>query len=356
MEKTTIVLGLMSGTSLDGLDMALCAFNSEKNTKFKVLATRHVSFDSVWCQRLAEASKGSAFEYAKVDHDFGRWQGEQAKLFLEELKLNEKVVVAAHGHTVFHRPDLGFTSQIGNASQLAAASQCSVINDFRVLDVAMGGQGAPLVPIGDLELFGQYNACLNLGGFSNISFDWQYNRVAFDICPVNMIFNHFAEKLGKKFDADGMFASQGNVNIALLDQLNALPYYKQTFPKSLGREWFEEQFLPHFDSNIPFIDALATASAHVSTQIAEIINTYLAPSSRILCSGGGTYNQFLMHQIQMKLSSNRALVIPGNEVIDFKEAIIFAYLGFKRLFLQSNTLQSVTGARSAMSTGQMVWI
>jgi anhydro-N-acetylmuramic acid kinase len=345
------VLGLMSGTSLDGLDMALCEFEAINNQhSFKIKYAKTVTYSSAWKEALSKSNRLSAKSYFKLHALFAKYMAGHVKLFLNTIAIKPNVI-ASHGHTVFHQPQQGFSTQLGCGATLAANTGITTVCDFRSLDVANGGQGAPLVPIGDKLLFGHYAACLNIGGIANISFDdAKGNRIAYDVCEANMLLNYLAEKLGQAFDRDGALAKAGHVDTELLTQLNALTYYSQIGAKSMGREWFEQTILPLIENkNISPKDALATATEH----IAHIIAHSLKERKNVLFTGGGTFNSFLVERIKSKTLCE--IVIPNDELINFKEALIFAFLGYLRINEKINTLNSVTDAKSN-SVGGAVYL
>ncbi|MGL4364321.1 MAG: anhydro-N-acetylmuramic acid kinase, partial [Bacteroidales bacterium] len=231
------VLGLMSGTSLDGLDLCLAQFAYENGVwAFEILAAQTYAYTDEMLQRLQGASKLHAFEFVKLHKEYGRFLGKQSLEFLQKNNLQADYI-ASHGHTIFHQPQQGVSFQLGDGFALAAVTACSTICDFRSLDVALTGQGAPLVPIADKLLFPQYDCCINLGGFANLSFEDNAMRVAFDVCPCNIVLNALSQQLGVTYDQNGGFASQGSLNATLLQELNALEFYVQKGAKSLGREW-----------------------------------------------------------------------------------------------------------------------
>ncbi|HPD65925.1 MAG TPA: anhydro-N-acetylmuramic acid kinase [Bacteroidia bacterium] len=344
-ENEYIVIGLMSGTSLDGLDLALCRFKFDKYWSFRILRAKTIPYSESWKENLRHAHQLIGQELLRLDRQYGIYLGEQAKSFLSGEKVD---FIASSGHTVFHQPEKGFTFQLGHGSSLSAASGCMVINDFRTMDVALGGQGAPLVPIGDELLFQEFDFCLNLGGFANISFRDMNKRVAFDICPVNFILN----QINPPYDEDGRNGKKGKVDCFLLEKLNDLQYYQQTFPKSLGREWIEKEFLPLLNGvNIHRYDLLRTLYEHIAWQISSVISS--GDNKKVLVSGGGAYNKFLMELISQKTKAE--IVIPSPEIIEFKEALIFAFLGVLRVRNEINCLSSVTGAMRD-SCGGTIWL
>jgi anhydro-N-acetylmuramic acid kinase len=331
------ILGLMSGTSLDGLDLALCRFSDEG---FEILRTASVPYSPYWHGKLSNAIHLSGEELMHLDAEYGKWLGQEAKLFLDQIP--EKIdAVASHGHTIFHQPQNGFSTQIGSGAHIAAQCKLPVVCDFRSLDVALGGQGAPLVPIGDALLFHEFDLCLNLGGIANISGNVDGKRIAFDICPVNMMLNHLAEKEGLRYDKDGLMAASGNCIPELLEELNHLAFYAQNPPKSLGREWFLHQFLPIVErQHASNAELMHTVCVHIAHQIVNA--TKLFEGKTMLSTGGGTHHLFLMEK--MKEAFPGEVIIPKEAIIDFKEAIIFAFLGYLRLNGRTNALSSVTGA------------
>lgn len=329
----------MSGTSLDGLDIALCRFSTD-DKKTVILKAETVAYSGEWKQKLGNAQRLDAMNFWKLHVEYGHFLGKEVKRFLQEVK--EPVdAVASHGHTVFHQPQHGFTCQLGDGAALAAESGITAVCDFRSTDVALGGQGAPLVPVGDQLLFAEHSACLNIGGIANISFDKNGERKAFDICPANLVFNTLAQRSGKPYDEEGKIALQGKVNEELLEKLNKLEYYRIPEKKSIGREWIEEEVLIRIDdSGLDNEDKMATAAEHAAMQIAHTLNN--EKISDVLITGGGAYNRHLLSRIANY--SSAVLTVPDRHIVEFKEALIFAFLGMLRLQEKHNTLKSVTGA------------
>jgi anhydro-N-acetylmuramic acid kinase len=363
------VIGIMSGTSLDGLDLAYCVFGEEGKKVYKDLKDINdkeerdrenqscISGNSCWeyevrkaitvpypeelSQKLAQAMSLSGYELALLHNELGRYIGTQVNEFMADFA-EEVELIASHGHTVFHRPDLGMTLQIGSGADIAAICGKPTVCDFRTLDVALGGQGAPLVPIGDELLFGQYDICLNLGGISNLSYRANGQRKAYDISPCNIVLNQLARQMGKAYDADGNIARSGQINTSLLEQLNQLNYYKQLGTKSLGREWIDSEFFPILNNcHLSVPDQMRTVCEHIAFQIAEACNS--SGGKTLLITGGGAHNAFLIDLIREKFHGQ--VIIPDDKTIDFKEAIIFAFLAFLRANGLPNCLASVTGAR-----------
>lgn len=334
----------MSGTSLDGLDIAYCSFSlTDEGWQAKVLCADTVSYPDEWRTRLQTLENSTALEYARANAELGHYFGVQVARFMEcnDLKISDVDFVASHGHTIFHQPEIRLTTQIADPNAIAAECRMPVVADFRTLDVALGGQGAPLVPIGDKLLFSQYDACLNLGGIANISFDNDSRRIAFDISPCNMILNYLAARMGVPYDEGGALAKSGRSNGELLEVLNQLEYYRRLYPKSLGKEWFMSEFRPIFDkSNESTCDLLATAVEHIACQISKVLNDNNLKS--LLVTGGGAFNQYLIETIGKKTSCK--VVVPNSLIVNYKEALIFAFLGVLRMRGEANCLSSVTGA------------
>ena len=334
-------LGIMSGTSLDGLDMVICSFNLDTNHwGFEIKKSKGIAYPQELYSRLKNAYGSSAAEVAGLHSALGKFIGESARVFLKEANIAVDLI-ASHGHTVFHAPEKGYTFQIGNGADIAAKTGVLTVCDFRSLDVARGGQGAPLVPIGDKLIFSEFAGCLNLGGFSNVSFDDNSDkRMAFDICPVNFVLNRLTNKLDLEYDAAGELAKSGEIINALLEQLNQNQYFLQSAPKSLGQEWVEENVFPLFKSDYEIKDVLRTFCEHAAYQIGNELEKI--SGNNILVTGGGCYNNFLMELIAQKCG--KKLIIPTEELVNMKEALIFAFLGVLRVRGESNSLASVTGA------------
>lgn len=342
------VVGVMSGTSLDGIDLAYVKFEQTNKLTYKLLHTETVSYTKKWKNELKNAFTQQGETLVKLNANYGNLLGKTILNFIKKNNIKQLDLIASHGHTIFHNPKEKYTLQIGNGPQIATVTGIKTICDFRTQDVALGGQGAPLVPIGDELLFSDYTYCLNLGGFSNISFQKNNKRLAYDICPVNSILNFFVANLKLDFDAGGSIAKTGKINIALLKKLNTLAYYKQKPPKSLGYEFLAETIFPLINSfQLKTADILATVTEHIAIQIAQNIKNN--KKTKVLVTGGGAYNNFLIERLQQY--SNANFVIPCKELIEFKEALIFALLGYLKNNNEINCLKSVTGASKNHSSG-----
>ncbi|MGM0649914.1 MAG: anhydro-N-acetylmuramic acid kinase [Bacteroidota bacterium] len=351
-KKKYRIIGLMSGTSLDGLDMVLCDFSfSGSHWQYSIISAGTFVYD----KKIYEALKTSRFltkEQLNLLHqDYGKWIARTVNAFLNDhhLKRSDIDLIASHGHTVFHQPDAKLTLQLGDGKNIAADTGIPIVYDFRTADLQLGGQGAPLVPVGDLILFPDYNQCLNLGGFSNIT-DKQGEYVkAWDICPVNTISNDLAGVWGKDYDEDGNTGRQGMIISGLFFELEKLEFYRKPPPKSLGREWIESHIEPMLKAALKSHqakDVLRTWYEHAACRIADVLN------GKVLVTGGGAHNTFLIELLEDK--TNATIHIPEKHIVDYKEALIFAFLGVLRWRGENNILASVTGATHDHSSGKLI--
>jgi len=339
------IIGLMSGTSMDGLDIAHVRFdfNNNSNDSFVLLSADTVPLPEELLRKLMDAPNYSVAQMLILDKEFGHFLADSVLKFIEKKKIvkNNVQAIASHGQTILHQPNNGFTLQIGCGSTLSYLTNINVINDFRTKDIVAGGQGAPLVPIGDFGLFSDLaDGFLNIGGFANVSFKTDDTIVAYDICPGNLPLNKLAQAKNLAYDKNGELAQSGEINFFLLDLLNSLEYYHLDGPKSLGTEWLEEFYYPllKFDKEID--NNLRTVVEHTAIQISNVLNN--ANLSSVLVTGGGAKNGFLVERI--KHYFNGELILPEQKIIDFKEAIVFAYLGALYLAKRPNAISSVTGA------------
>lgn len=340
-----IVLGLMSGTSLDGLDLALVKL-SNSGSSYVLIKSETVPYTKDWASILRNGRFSSGNDLISLHVKYGKFLGHQINRFLKNSPKPD--LIASHGHTIFHKPNLGYTLQIGDLNQIALTTNIKTVGDFRSLDVAKGGQGAPLVPIGDKLLFSNYDYCVNLGGISNYSSKREGKRVAKDLSPCNIVSNFLANKLGLDFDKNGDLGRQGIVDEKLLNQLNNWRYYSSG--ESMGMEDLEKDFIPIFEvSSLSVVNQLRTYYEHVG----QVIGSFLEnSSSSTLVTGGGVRNLLMLECI--KKYSESKIVVPKDDLIDFKEAIIFALLGYLRINNQINVLSSVTGAATDSSAGTVI--
>jgi anhydro-N-acetylmuramic acid kinase len=356
------VIGLMSGSSLDGLDIVFAEFHENAGSwNFEIKAADCYEYSDEWKERLQNAILLSALEYQLLHADYGHYLGREVNRFIEEKNLYYQVgLIASHGHTSFHIPSRKMTAQLGDGAAIAAETRLPVVADLRALDVAYGGQGAPIVPIGEKLLLKDYSMFLNLGGIANISFNHSDKYVAFDICPANRVLNLIAATVNKEYDAGGQMAASGNVNEELLDKLNAFDYYKLPYPKSLANNFGTDEVFPLVQSSgLPHNDLLRTYVEHIVQQIKFAITNHSklqSPNSKLLITGGGAFNNFLMKRLSEELSSiGIEVVIPDENLIQYKEALIMGLIGVLRWRQEYNVLSSVTGAERD-SIGGAVWI
>ena len=341
-------IGLMSGTSLDGIDMVYVKFQKSNYANFEILSAETINYSDIWREKLQNAINIDKKEISFLHNEYGAFLGIKTNEFISKNNIRMLDFIASHGHTVFHQPEKGFTLQIGDGEEILKTTNCMVVADFRTQDVQLGGQGAPLVPIGDRLLFSRYQACINLGGFANISYEANDLRIAFDICPVNIVMNHYSKKMGLDYDDKGILASKGTIHQVLLKDLNSLDFYLKKPPKSLGLEWVQQYVFPLVEKyKLEPLNILRTFLEHVAHQISKTI----LPFDTILFTGGGVYNDFLIKRIEDIGKKN--INLPSYNIINYKEALIFALLGLLKLQEQVNCLSSVTGAQKNHSSGKI---
>lgn len=346
------VIGLMSGSSLDGLDIAYCEFRTENNKwSFKIIKTSVIEYPDEWVQVIKGLPVSNAKTLWETHSGLGNFFGEQVNEFIVKNSLKDKIdFVASHGHTIFHFPEKKFTTQIGDGAALAVKTNLPVICDFRSADIADGGKGTPIVPIGDKLLFPHFRFCLNIGGITNISCKTDNSIVAFDICSANQILNMLANRNEKEYDANGKIAASGNVNEFVLKNLNALEYYSLSYPKSLDNSFSQEMILPILEGlPLSIEDKMRTYVEHIAVQIANHIAMILKnekiefhSKEKILATGGGGFNKFLTERIRAQTKLD--VEIPDDEIVKFKEALVIAFMGVLRMRNEVNVLKSVTGA------------
>ena len=341
------VLGVMSGTSLDGIDVAFLNFRFNGKWEYDIIAAETVPYADAWKKALSEAIFYNEEQLRNLDRDYTSFLAEVISGFITRNHIKELDAICSHGHTIKHEPEKEYTLQIGNLPELAKLTGQKVVCDFRIQDVKLGGQGAPLVPIGDELLFSEFEYCLNLGGFANVSTIRNDKRIAFDICAVNTVLNYLAGKLGHDYDRNGEIAASGTTDKALLEKLNSLTFYSEKPPKSLGIEWVNKNILPLLEKREDFSSLLNTYTIHAAEQIAKMFDNN--PSSNVLVTGGGAFNGFLMGEIKARTACE--IVIPSSKVINYKEALIFGFLGILKLRNENNVLASVTGASKDHSSG-----
>jgi anhydro-N-acetylmuramic acid kinase len=357
------VIGLMSGSSLDGLDIAFTEFHENGGKwNYEILKADCYSYPNDWMQRLKNSTALSAMDYLLLHVDYGHYIGKQVNRFIEENGLQYQVaLIASHGHTTFHLPAKRMTAQLGDGASIAAETQLPVVTDLRALDVALGGEGAPIVPIGEKLLLDDYDYFLNLGGIANLSVNAE-KYIAFDVCAANRVLNMLANQMGKEFDEDGKIAESGDVDLNILNELNALQYYKQSYPKSLANDFGTDTVYPILKkAGLSVPDALRTYSEHIVLQIKNSIYDFKETKpgdQKLLATGGGALNIFLIERLRQELKNLKIeLTIPEKKLVNYKEAMIMAFIGVLRWRQEYNILSSVTGAgrdsiNGALWTGQ----
>jgi anhydro-N-acetylmuramic acid kinase len=360
-------IGLMSGSSLDGMDIAFVEFHENAGKwNYEIIQAECYPYSSEWTNRLKNATSLSALDYQLLHAEYGHYLGQQVNNFIDKNELHYQVaLITSHGHTTFHVPSKRMTAQLGDGAAIAAATQLPVVTDLRALDVALGGQGAPIVPIGEKLLMSEYDYFLNLGGIANISFNGDTSSgpgyIAFDVCPANKVLNMLAQDTGKEYDEEGKEAGSGNINFELLEKLNALDYYKQSFPKSLANDFGTGIIYPLIKrSGIETNSALRTYTEHIAIQIKKAMGFLNFPlargdGSKLLTTGGGAFNTFLIGRIKNTLKElNIELIVPDDQMVKYKEALIMAFIGILRWRQEYNVLPSVTGATRS-SIGGALW-
>lgn len=350
------VLGIMSGTSMDGVDLALCDIqNTSKGYTASIIKGITVPYNESWRVRLSQLRYQNAEVYTKTDVFYGRFLGELSAGFFEHM--GEKAdLIASHGHTIFHNPKQSLTAQIGDGATLNAYAKVPVVSNFRRADVGLGGQGAPLVGIGDELLFGEYNFCLNLGGFCNISSTHKGKRIAFDIAPCNIVLNRLAREQNLQFDENGALAEKGTCILPMLEALNSIDFYQQRHPKSLGREWINKNFwhiVREYDGS-PLEDRMKTLVQHIAFQVGKTMKGLTENplnTCSVLITGGGAFNHCLRAYLSTETGCN--CVVPDDNLVNYKEALVFALLGAMRIQNVTNTLSAATGASADCIAGSL---
>lgn len=355
-------IGLMSGSSLDGLDIAFVHLHENAGKwSFDIIHADCYAYTPEWRNKLQSSVELNALDYLLLDAEYGHYTGQLVNAFINKYQLDYKVqLIASHGHTTFHVPSKKMTAQLGNGAAIAAETGIPVVSDLRSLDVALGGQGAPIVPVGDKLLFGDYRYCLNIGGIANISTVKNNEYISFDICPANRVLNMLAEKMGKDYDEGGNIARNGSIAEPLLRQLNQLDYYANAYPKSLANSYGTDIIMPLLEhSGHKTEDLLATYTEHIATQIQhaiEMTGAWQQEETQLLATGGGALNVFLIERLQEKLSSQQIkVVVPEHSVTLYKEALIMALIGVLRWRDENNVLSTVTGATRSSINGA-VWM
>ena len=350
MSNNFKIIGIMSGTSLDGVDIAHCTFKKNKNWTYKIDKAKTVEYPSRMKKKLKSCFELSGYKLIKLDHDLGEFIGLEINKFIKHNDLNPEII-SSHGHTVFHNPKEKIGLQIGNANKILSIVKIPVINNFRELDIILGGQGAPLVPIGEKLLFKGYDYFINLGGIINITKIDSSSVEAYDVVASNLVLNNISNKLNFEFDNKGNIARKGKLISTLFDELNSLKFYKKNHPKSIGIEWINKKIFPIiYKSNHKLEDVMATFSNHIAYQLIKNID---GKKNKILVTGGGVYNDFLVEKIKVYDKNKNLWIIPDNKLIKYKEALIFAFMGLLKKLNKQNILNNVTGSNIKISAGNI---
>jgi anhydro-N-acetylmuramic acid kinase len=352
----------MSGSSLDGLDIVFAELHENAGSwSYEIKAADCYEYDEQWKKKLQEARSLSALDYQLLHTEYGHFLGKEVNRFIEENGLSYQVgLIGSHGHTTFHVPSKKMTAQLGDGAAIAAETGLPVVSDLRALDLAFGGQGAPIVPIGEKLLLKDYSIYLNLGGIANISFNLQDNYVAFDICPANKVLNMLSQLVHKEYDAGGEMASLGNVNTNLLQKLNEFGYYHQPYPKSLANEFGTEEVYPLVRSfGLTHNDSLRTYVQHIVQQTGNAIRNskkeLQGDNFKMLVTGGGAFNSFMIESLREELKTlNVEVIVPEDNLVKYKEALVMALIAVLRWRQEYNVLLSVTGAERS-SIGGALW-
>ena len=354
------VIGLMSGRSLDGLDIAYVQLDEVRGKwAYEIVHAECVPYNEQWETELRHAANMNVSDFLKLNTRYGHYLGIRINEFIARYDLGHKVhFIASHGHTVFHDPASHTTSQVGDGATIAAVTGLPVISDLRAMDVALGGQGAPIVPIGDKLLFGDYDYLLNIGGIANLTVQGEA-PIAFDVCPANQVLNVLAEREGEAMDTGGAMAAKGRLLPDVLEELNDGGYYRLSPPKSLSNDAARALVFPKLlESEHSNNDLLHTSCLHIAQQVAQAVKQYPHGKEEaiLLATGGGAFNDFLIEEIQKALNPLKVSVfIPSEHVVKYKEALVMALIGTLRWREETNVLSSVTGA-SRDSVGGALWI
>jgi len=368
-------LGLMSGSSLDGLDIAFVHLHeSAGKWSFEIVKACCYEYDAHWGKKIRSSINLNALEYQMLHAAYGHYLGEQVNRFINENDLQYQVqLIGSHGHTTFHVPENRMTAQLGDGAAIAAVTGINVVSDLRAMDIALGGQGAPIVPIGEKLLFNEHDFFLNIGGIANISHQKNEQFIAFDVCPANSILNRLANEAGKEYDAGGAMAAIGNIDLQLLEKLNAQEYYGHGYPKSLSNNFGVEIIYPLIQgSELRIDDSLRTYVEHIADQIYNALKSLILLSNnlvtasadykpqttnhKLLVTGGGAFNTFLIERLRYRLHElNVEIATPDENIIKYKEALIMALIGVLRWREENNVLGSVTGA-IRNSIGGAIWM
>jgi anhydro-N-acetylmuramic acid kinase len=366
-ERPSLGVGLMSGTSLDGMDAALVRFHGPTQADLLAFATRPYTVAERDAIRAA-LHGGAPRDFARLHLRLAEWACDAVQLVLDAApaRASDLGFIAFHGQTIWHEPPL-VSWQLGEGALLAERFGVRVVSNFRARDVAAGGQGAPLVPVADVLLFGAPDApriLLNLGGMANLTYverrAQDRGALAFDTGPGVAVIDAIARMLNPElpYDRDGALAERGQPDEGVLAELLADPFFSLAPPKSTGRERFGEQYARALHQRVPGPDGVATAVELTARSIAGAIASWLPRAPEVVASGGGVHHPGLMaaldrqlatHRLETKLRRFDELFFPG----DAKEAVAFALLGYLTLHGQPGNLVAATGAAGPRVLGMV---
>ena len=354
------VLGLMSGTSFDGLDLCVVRFNqTQEGYHYEIKHSSHRAYPETFVSQLKRAHLATETEMLALEESFDAITISAIKELFKHY--NKSIdLISSHGHTTLHQPERGITRQIGNGKLLSKTFNIPVAYDFRSSDLALGGQGAPLVPIGDHLLFHNYDICLNLGGISNLSYSFENKRHAFDVGMFNTPINELVEPLGYNYDKDGNIAANGSLITSLFERLNSLEFYTIQGAKSLGKEWYYSYYVKEVEAVKGSLeDLVRTVTEHNVYQIFKALKEFynrhkIAKKLKVLVTGGGAHNRFAMQLLQSQTKNFASMIVPDSQLVDYKEALVFAFMGYLRVHNKINVYSSVTGASSDSCAGTLI--
>ena len=345
-----LYIGVMSGTSLDGIDISLCEID---NNSIKEIHSSAYPFPSELKEEILEAISGQITleQLGTLDHKLGLLYAKTLTSFLQKYALRSESICAIglHGQTLWHAPESAnpFTMQLGDPNLVVAATNIKVVADFRRADMANGGQGAPFAPAFHRAIFGEKNcAVLNIGGMANITLLGE-EYLGFDSGCGNVLLDYWAmQSLGVPYDKEGAFATSGEVIEELLEAMLVDPYFAKKPPKSTGREYFNSTWLantmPLF-SSYKDADVQRTLLELTAKSIANDINRYSV--DEIIAYGGGVHNSFLMQRLTQLCKAKIVLSNHYGINAEFMEAMVFAWFAHKRINNEAIDLRTITGAR-----------
>ncbi len=337
------LLGIMTGSSKDGMDLSLCGFSGLDNLHWEVIQHWSIPYNNQVLELVELNPSDSLTSVLTKQVGFTKWIANAVNKLETKVKID---AIALHGHTVTHLPDQGFTFQMGSGASLYALTGIPVIADFRQQDIALGGEGTPMAPLADLVLFRDYDLFLNLGGIANVSCRKNDEITGYDIAPCNQVFDFFAKQLGSSYDKDGSWAAEGVLDQDLYNMLGGDPYFSQSAPKSLDNSYIKESFIPKMvNTKITPKDALHTFAHFLAKRIAHELSDAKTIKTKVLATGGGIRNTFFKNLLDNQLAKlQMELVLPSDDIVEFKESILMALLAYYRLNNHENLLAKVTGA------------